>query len=150
MSNNNGSNGLGLIACVLIIVSGFYALWMVLGVWYKEQYSGKYLETQAVVTMIDTEHTGSDGTRKNYGRRIATEYYLNGKKYERHRPVLDDSRENHIHEGMELTILYNYNDPYDDLIPGDKDSTVEMIFIVSGVVIFGVTIFMIIMKRGEQ
>lgn len=105
--------------------------------------AGKYVETQAVVTKIDTvEVADSDapgGTREEY--QLTVEYSVDGSRYVSQLSETPSS----FHEGMELTVLYNIDKPSEVILPGAGGS-----FIMIGLGVVGVLAGVVLILRKLQ
>ena len=103
-----------------------------------KQKSGKYVETQAVITKIEMVEVSDDdapgGYREEY--ELTAEYTAGGKKVV---AVLNENPKDY-YEGMELTICYNVDNPLDNILPGSKGGA---IMIAVGVVsiLIGAAVF---------
>lgn len=101
--------------------------------------AGKYIETQATITRIEaSEAFDSDapgGTRTEYD--ITVEYKINGRKYVSR--LGEEPKD--FYEGMELTVLYNVDDPTDVILPGQASSFIMMGMGVVGIAAGAVTFF---------
>ena len=105
----------------------------------KKLNEGKYVETQATITKVETitvsDSDAPGGTREEY--EITVEYTLDGKKV----VTLLNGTPKEFYEGMELTVLYNVDNPMDVTLPG---TTGAIIMIAMGVVaaLAGVVMFL--------
>ena len=105
--------------------------------------AGKYVETQAVITKIDTiEVADADapgGTREEYS--ITVEYTVDGSKY------VSQLRETpkEFHEGMELTALYNIDKPSEVVLPGTGGA-----YIMIGLGVFAILASVVVFIRKLQ
>jgi hypothetical protein len=118
----------GILFSIIFVAAGIFTL--VMGVRrMMDLNAGKYIETQATITRIDSvETTDSDtGTRTEYD--ITVEYNVNGRKYVSHL----GEQPKKFYEGMTLTVLYNADRPTDVILPGQTAS-----FIMIGMGIVGI------------
>ena len=124
-------SGVGaLVLAVIILASG--VLNIVLGASrLVKMNTGKYVETQAVVTKIETVEVSDDdapgGMREDYV--LTVEYDVDGSK---HVSQLGETPKT-FHEGMELTVLYNIDKPSEVVLPGSGGA-----FIMIGLGVVGV------------
>ena len=94
--------------------------------------AGKYTETQATITKIDTEQvydSDTDTYRDEY--KITVEYTVDGKKY-----VSElGEKPSKFNEGMELTVLYDVDNPSKVILPGKSGSYIMIGLGAVGVII---------------
>ena len=129
---------MGIVLAVVFLAVGIFVL--VMGIHHLQKLNaGKYVETQATITKIETDVVhdpdSPGGTREEY--EITVEYTVDGKKYVSR--LGETPKE--FHEGMELTVLYNVDNPMDVTLPG---TTGAIIMIAMGVVaaLAGVVMFL--------
>lgn len=129
---------MGIVLAVVFLAVGIFVL--VMGINHLQKLNaGKYVETQATITKIETDVVhdpdSPGGTREEY--EITVEYTVDGKKYVSR--LGETPKE--FHEGMELTVLYNVDNPMDVTLPG---TTGAIIMIAMGVVaaLAGVVMFL--------
>ena len=119
---------MGIVFAVVFIAAGVFCLITGINQMQKMK-QGKYVETQATITQIETnEISDSDapsGYRTEYD--ITVEYTLDGKKV----VAQLNGTPKDFYEGMELTVLYNQDKPTDVVLPG---TTGNYIMIGLGVV----------------
>lgn len=119
---------MGIVLAVVFLAVGIFVL--VMGINHLQKLNaGKYVETQATITKIETDVVhdpdSPGGTREEY--EITVEYTVDGKKYVSR--LGETPKE--FYEGMELTVLYNVDNPMDVTLPG---TTGAIIMIAMGVV----------------
>ncbi len=131
-------SGVGAIVFAVILL-GVGILNIVLGVnRLVKLNAGKYVETQAVITKIETvEVADSDapgGSREEY--QLTVEYTVDGKKFVSQ--LSETPKE--FYEGMELTVLYNTDKPTEVVLPGKTGAFIMIgmgvVAILAGVVLF--------------
>lgn len=107
---------MGIVFAVVFIAAGVFCLITGINQMQKMK-QGKYVETQATITQIETnEISDSDapsGYRTEYD--ITVEYTLDGKKV----VAQLNGTPKDFYEGMELTVLYNQDKPTDVVLPGN-------------------------------
>ena len=138
------SGVVGIIMILVFLAAGIFVL--VTGIDHLQKlHAGKYTETQATITKIETtEVSDSDapgGIREDY--EITVEYTVDGKK------VVSLLRETpkEFYEGMELTVIYNIDNPTDVTLPGP---TGAYIMIGMGVVAILISVVMFLRRlRGR-
>ena len=130
---------LGIVFALVFLAAGVFCA--VMGISQLKKLSdGKYVETQATITKVETvtvsDSDAPGGTREEY--EITVEYTLDGKKVV---TLLNNGTPKEFYEGMELTVLYNVDDPTDVVLPG---ATGYYIMIALGVVgvLAGVVMFL--------
>ena len=90
--------------------------------------TGKYEETQAVITKIEeSTSVDSEGTTTT-DYTITVEYTVDGKRYV---SQLGETPQK-FHEGMELTVLYEIDNPLEVVLPGTTGA-----FIMIGIGVVG-------------
>lgn len=124
-------SGVGaLVLAVIILAAGIFNITLGVRKIVKVN-TGKFVETQAVITKIDTvEVADSDapgGMREEYS--ITVEYDVDGVKYVSQLGEIP----NEFHDGMELTVLYNIDKPSEVVLPGSGGA-----FIMIGLGVVGV------------
>ncbi len=133
--------GIGaVLIAVILIAAGVFDLVLGIGQTQKIK-AGKYVETEATVTKIETTEVADDdapgGTRTEY--RITAEYTANGRKV----VALLRETPKEFYEGMKLAVCYNTDDPADNILPGSKGG---IIMIGLGVVAVLAGVFLIFRK----
>ena len=111
-------------------------------------YSGRYVETQAVIKSIDLEPSGYDGRYRRHARRLMIEYIAGGKLLEE-KQVLFDETKYYYHEGMQFTMIYNADDPSEMIRPGDKKAFVNIIIMLIFMTLFGGSIVLVTRRKGH-
>ncbi len=128
-------SGFGLILFALVFVAAGI-LCLVLGITRIHKLdSGKYVETQATITKIEShlEYDSDTNThREEY--EITVEYTVDGKKY----VSLLGETPKEFHEGMELTVLYDVDDPSEVVLPGKTGAYIIIGLGVVGILAGGV------------
>ena len=130
---------ISLLIVVIILAAGIVNL--VLGITRLNKLgSGRYKEVEATITNIETfiEHD-SENDIDNERYEITVEYTVDGKKYV---SQLGETPKE-FHEGMQLTVLYDTEDPTDVVLPG---KTGAYIMIGIGIVAILVSIIMFLKK----
>lgn len=108
-------------AGVLLIILGINRL--------VKMNAGKYVETQAKITKIETTLVSDeDGSHEEY--EITVEYQVDGKKFVSR--LSENPRE--FYEGMELTVLYDVDKPTTVVLPGKASSFIMMALGFVGVI----------------
>lgn len=118
----------GVMFAVIFIVAGGLSLTMGVRRMVKLN-TGKYVETQATITRIETTHYADSDTGSRTDYDITVEYVIDGRKYV---SQLGEQPSN-FYEGMELTVLYNVDNPTDLILPGQMGS-----YIMIGLGIVGI------------
>ena len=91
--------------------------------------AGKYVETQAKITKIETTFVSDeDGSHEEH--EITVEYQVDGKKFVSR--LSENPRE--FYEGMELTVLYDIDKPTTVVLPGKASSFIMMALGFVGVI----------------
>lgn len=91
--------------------------------------AGKYVETQAKITKIETTLVSDeDGSHEEH--EITVEYQVDGKKFVSR--LSENPRE--FYEGMELTVLYDVDKPTTVVLPGKASSFIMMALGFVGVI----------------
>ena len=91
--------------------------------------AGKYVETQAKITKIETTLVSDeDGSHEEH--EITVEYQVDGKKFVSR--LSENPRE--FYEGMELTVLYDVDKPTTVVLPGKASSFIMMALCFVGVI----------------
>ncbi len=108
-------------AGVLLIILGINRL--------VKMNAGKYVETQAKITKIETTLVSDeDGSHEEH--EITVEYQVDGKKFVS--CLSENPRE--FYEGMELTVLYDVDKPTTVVLPGKASSFIMMALGFVGVI----------------
>lgn len=108
-------------AGVLLIILGINRL--------VKMNAGKYVETQAKITKIETTLVSDeDGSHEEH--EITVEYQVDGKKFVSR--LSENPRE--FYEGMELTVLYDVDKPTTVVLPGKASSFIMMALGFVGVI----------------
>ena len=141
----NFLNGVGaLIFALVFLAAGIFCI--VLGAnKISKLNSGNYTEIKSTITKVETIETADsdseNGVRVDH--KITVEYTVDGTKYV---SVLNENPDE-FHEGMELTVLCNKDDPTDIILPGKGGA---IILIVLGAVAILVSGAMVLKKiRGR-
>lgn len=109
------------VAGVLLIILGINRL--------VKMNAGKYVETQAKITKIETTLVSDeDGSHEEH--EITVEYQVDGKKFVSR--LSENPRE--FYEGMELTVLYDVDKPTTVVLPGKASSFIMMALGFVGVI----------------
>ena len=106
-------SGVGTILFALVfLAAGIFNIVLGVGRLQKDS-QGKYVETTALITHIEsTETHDEDGTHTDYD--ITVEFQADGKKVVAHLGEIPKE----FYEGMELTVLYNMDNPTEVVLPG--------------------------------
>ena len=130
-------SGVGsLILAVVFIGAGIFSLIMGINKIRKLD-TGKYAEVQATITKIDSNETYDPDTGTHTEYYITVEYTVNGKKYV---SQLGETPSD-FHEGMELTVLYEIDDPAEVTLPGKTGAYIAIALGAIGILVGGVVIF---------
>ena len=135
----NFFSGVGaIVMAVVFLAAGIFCIYMGADRLQKMN-AGKYVETKATVTNIEKEEiydSDSPGdTRTEY--HITVEYSVDGNKYV---SKLGETP-SEFNEGMELTVLYNVDNPSEVVLPGNTGSYVMIGIGVVGV-LAGIALFL--------
>ena len=102
--------------------------------------AGRYVETQAVITKIESrERYDSDTGKTETDYDLTVEYSVDGKTHVSH---LGETP-NDFYEGMELTVLYDVANPADVVLPGTTGA-----FIMIGMGVLAVICALVILLKN--
>ena len=129
---NKFLSGIGaIIMAIVFIAAGAFCAFMGISRIQKMN-SGKYAETQATVTNIETNEVyDSENDTYNTEYEITVEYTVDGEKY----VSLLGETPKEFHEGMELTVLYNIDKPSEVVLPGTTGSYIMIALGAVGVIV---------------
>lgn len=131
----------------LIFVAGVFVLIFMFSKAISSFYSGRYVETPAVIKSMDLEPSGYDGRYRRHSEYSVIKYIVNGISIEK-KYILFDNEKYVYHEGMEFTMLYNADDPSDIITPGETEEFFEVTILVIGIILFGGYIVLITGRKG--
>ncbi|MBQ9544937.1 MAG: DUF3592 domain-containing protein [Clostridia bacterium] len=134
----NFFSGIGaLVLALIFLAAGIFCIYLGADKINKTN-SGKYVETKATITKIDKTETYDDdapgNSRVDYA--ITVEYTVDGKTY------VSQLKENpsEFSEGMELTVVYNVDDPNEVTLPGVGGAYIMIGLGVIGIIASGVLV----------
>ena len=124
----------GILFSLLFVAAGIFCLVMGVNRLTKLN-SGKLIETQATITNIESTTTyDADTNTDRIEYQITVEYTVDGKKY----VSLLGETPKEFHEGMELTVLYDVDNPSEVVLPGKTGAFIMMGLGVVGILAGGV------------
>ena len=128
----NFLNGVGaLIMALVFLAAGILCIVLGANKIHKLN-SDNYAEIKSTITKIETIETADsdseNGVREDH--KITVEYTVDGNKYV---SVLNETPDE-FHEGMELTVLYNKDDPSDIILPGNGGAIVLIVLGAVGII----------------
>lgn len=131
-----------IVMAVILLATGIFLLVMGIGR-FQAISAGKFQETQATITQIETRRVPEQDRPDRIEYDITVEYEVDGKK------VVSqlDTTPKEFHEGMELAVQYNMDNPTEVTLPGNGGAFIMM---VMGVVALLGCAFLILQKlRGH-